>query len=101
MIQTCTIFGSDEMALACCDNKLLLINVLSMVELLEELGTGIGDLDSRTIIASFDQLKQGLIAAARRPDPFAESWLAPKRSSVVALGISIKKLLQNRNRSRF
>lgn len=100
-IQTCTIFGSDEMALACCDNKLLMINALSMEELVEELGTGVGDLDPRTIIAGFDQLKAGLVAAARRPDPFAENWFTSKRSSVVAMGVSIKKLLQIRNRSGF
>jgi transcriptional regulator with XRE-family HTH domain len=100
-IQTSAIFGSEEMALACCNNKLLMINLLSMEELFDELGTGIGDLDPRTIIAGFDQLKEGLIAAARRPDPFAENWVTSKRNSVVALGITIKKLLQGRNRPGF
>ncbi len=97
-MQTSTIFGTDAMAMACCDNKLMMINLLSMEELFDELGDGIGDLDSRTIIAGFDQLKAGLIAAARKPDPFAENWTASKRSSVVAWGISIKGLLSRKNR---
>ncbi|MDQ0839264.1 helix-turn-helix domain-containing protein [Sphingomonas faeni] len=98
-MQASTMFNSEGMALACCDNKLMMINLLAMEELFDELGTGIGDLEPRTIIAGFDQLKEGLIAAARKPDPFAEGWLTSKRNSVVALSISIKNLLQGRKRT--
>ena len=97
-VQASTIFASDGIALACSENKLMMINLLAMEELYDELGSGIGDLEPRTIIAGFDQLKEGLIAAARKPDPFAEGWLSSKRNSVVAFGISIKNLMRGRGR---
>lgn len=90
------VFRSPEAALNAVDNKLFLIAFLAAAELLDELGSDIERLDTRTIITAFDQITKNLTEVARRRDTFVDDWVSQRTQS---LGMSLGKLFSRKMRS--
>ncbi|WP_334165386.1 helix-turn-helix domain-containing protein [Phenylobacterium sp.] len=72
---------APEFAVACADNKLMLILMMTLQDFEAAAGAEIARLEPRTAIAAFTRTFAELLAAARRRDALVEDWLSRRRCS--------------------
>lgn len=82
-IFTALALGSPEFALRAADNKLGEILVVALHALDEEMGDGIAELDSRTIINTVTRAFRELALQAVRRDDAARAWLRQRLERLV------------------